>query len=220
MGVSRAAVLEGMGRILGQIHSVVVPAEKTLVSYTQGGAVELFRHTQEEFVRDIRSRGNSEFTILYEEELALFRDIEILPCGIIHGDPFMDNFLLDRDSLSVVGVVDFEDACVGPLIFDIGSAIAGSCFASTQEGRYELDWPSVEALMRGYGKHRRLTEIESQNIVRWIRIALLLNCAFRFLMYFGRSENSDAYRDLYEKLVYMRTDVVAKEQRISSLARQ
>lgn len=129
----------------------------------------------------------------------------------------MDNFLLDKESLEVVGVVDFEDACVGPLIFDLGSAIAGSCFIAELDGTYRLDFAAVHELLAGYMQMRKLTPIEQSSIMKWARIALLCNCTFRFLMYFGKSENSDAYRDLFDKIVYLRNNVAQIEEKMNSV---
>ena len=216
MGVSRTLVLDGMGRILGQIHSAEATSAN-LVSYTKGGAVELARHIANEFMDEIASRGNQEFNELYRSEQQLLTEPELFPIGLIHGDPFMDNFLLDKESLEVVGVVDFEDACVGPLIFDLGSAIAGSCFIAELDGTYRLDFAAVHELLAGYMQMRKLTPIEQSSIMKWARIALLCNCTFRFLMYFGKSENSDAYRDLFDKIVYLRNNVAQIEEKMNSV---
>ena len=193
VGVSEMKIiLSDLGQLLAEIHCIVPSPE--LPSFQQGGAVELARHSRGEFLTPIAQIGDPEFTKLYMNELPLFRDLDQFPVGIIHGDPFLDNVLVDKQTHKLAGLVDFEDACVGPVMFDIGSAIAGSCFTGSR-----LDFEKVQALVGGYVKHRKLSILEQQAIPKFVRIALVCNAAFRFLTYAGTA-NSDAFRDLADKL--------------------
>lgn len=58
------------------------------------------------------------------EKYNLIKDIDfnILPSGIIHSDIFPDNILID-DKDNIVGILDFNESCTGPFIFDIAIII-------------------------------------------------------------------------------------------------
>ena len=197
LGLSRSWILENIGEVLGRIHSVGVPDGVQIASYQQGGAVELSGHIRGDFLDSIRAKNVAEFSSMYEAELCEFHAMEGLPVGIIHGDPFLDNFLVDKETFDLRGIVDFEDACIGPLLFDLGSAIAGSCFVSESE----MDFNSLSSLLKGYQRSRQLTEPEQFFCSRAVRIALVCNCAFRFI-----THNGDAYVELLKKIIYMQSN--------------
>ena len=47
--------------------------------------------------------------------------------GLLHGDPFLDNIVVDQRGV-VAGIVDWEDAAQGPLIMDLACAAIGCCY--------------------------------------------------------------------------------------------
>lgn len=200
MGIPRSKVLYAVGIVLAQLHSVAVSENCAIESYHAGGAVELYKHQMGGFLDKIQSLGNAEFSEWYASELSSWPELftKNFHTGIVHGDPFMDNVMVYSDG-SLAGLVDFEDACIGPVVFDIGSAIAGSCFVNEEQ----IDWESVSALLQGYIQTRPLLSEEKQNLFDFIAVALLCNCAFRFITHHGGA-NSNAFRDLYEKLRYLR----------------
>jgi len=206
-GIPRKIVLGAMGKVLAQLHSVKIHAEYEIPSYKSGGAVDLFQHERGDFVEKIRKLGNAEFSKFYEQELIesfsiLSSNEHSLPQGILHGDPFIDNIMIsDTPTSELTGLVDFEDACRGPVIFDLASTIAGSCFLTDSE----IDWESVSVFFTEYQSIRPLTPTETSSIYLFIRVAIMCNCAFRFMMYCGKP-TSEAYRDLYLKLKYMRSE--------------
>jgi aminoglycoside phosphotransferase len=59
------------------------------------------------------------FYLLRYQELINDLTLEDLPVGILHGDPFLDNVHFIEETGAFNGFVDFEDSCVGPMIFDI-----------------------------------------------------------------------------------------------------
>src|SRR5262245_51832663 len=73
-----------------------------------------------------------------------------LPKGIIHGDLFPDNVKFKGNRLT--GVLDFEAACRGKLIYDLATAVNALCFV---EDRYRID--RFEALISGYESLRPLS---------------------------------------------------------------
>ena len=204
-GADRGRILDQLGCELARIHSLAVQTPERFLSYSDGGAVELFKHANREYVDQVSGLDNPEFTDLYIEELKLFPPMDLYPSGIIHGDPFLDNVMVDASTHELTALVDFEDACLGPVIFDIGSAIAGCCFTLEPGAGYSLDWHGIELLLRGYQAIRPLEKVEADSLTSVVRFALLCNCAFRFMMYHG-SPNADAYRDLFDKITYMRSN--------------
>jgi len=74
----------------------------------------------------------------------------ILPKGIIHGDLFPDNVKFKGNRLT--GVMDFEAACRGKLIYDLATAVNALCFL---DDRYRID--RFEALIAGYESLRPLS---------------------------------------------------------------
>ena len=73
-----------------------------------------------------------------------------LPKGIIHGDLFPDNVKFKGNRLT--GIMDFEAACRGKLIYDLATAVNALCFL---EDRYRID--RFEALISGYETLRPLS---------------------------------------------------------------
>ena len=63
----------------------------------------------------------------------LYRDLESLPTGVIHGDAYLDNTLYNSDTLRLEALVDWEDACEGPLVLDLAVAAMAACFTEENE---------------------------------------------------------------------------------------
>lgn len=209
MGADRGRIMEAIGKALGSIHNVTV--DNSLMSYKEGGAVDLIMHLNGQMLEAVRRKGDPEFTKMYQDEMKCFDVIKALPVGIIHGDPFMDNFLVNSQSFELTAIVDFEDACTGPVLFDLASAIAGSCFMeSSTQFEYELDFTLIDRLLWGYRQTRELTRVEVQALAMTVRIALLCNCTFRFL-----THSSNTYRDLFQKILYMGTNETSVSERLS-----
>lgn len=108
------------------------------------------------------------------------RDWQQLPAGIVHGDLFRDNALMEGATLT--GVIDFHHAARAPLLFDlavvandwcIGDAHAGEARDAAAQG--QLDETLVAALLGGYCTQRRLTDGET-----WFWPVLLSLAALRF----------------------------------------
>jgi aminoglycoside phosphotransferase (APT) family kinase protein len=211
-GVDRWRVMAELGTALSNLHRIPVPSPCSLMTYEQSGAVDLAKHARGDFVDAIAKKGNSEFAKLYANMIAsYFKNIGSSKLGIIHGDPFLDNVLLDKSTLRLAGLVDFEDACIGPVLFDIGSAIAGNCFDST----YRLDRESVSAFL---GAYRLSSDEELEYIPRFIRMALTCNTAFRFLTFYGTGNNDDTYLELKHKLDHMLQDADSIREYFRSLS--
>lgn len=85
-----------------------------------------------------------------------------IPKGIIHGDCFPDNTLYLGDKLNAI--VDFEEANVDNLLFDVGMTLNGFCFENN-----ELDYKLYKTFMVNYNAIRPLTHTEWEVIYYYIQ---------------------------------------------------
>lgn len=102
-----------------------------------------------------------------EEVVALKTELAELPRANLHADLFHDNVLFDGPHLS--GVIDFYNACSGPMLYDLAIAVNDWC--SHADGT--LDAPRAQALLAGYAALRRFTPAEAACWPRMLRIACL-----------------------------------------------
>ena len=151
--LSAIDVVRQLGRGLSRIHSI--PYDNTLAqrSYKDSGACDAHKHIQglykSQFLSThdiyIKTHPYVAFYLAHCDQMATDLNSD-LPICIIHGDPFMDNALLNEVSGELTGFVDFEDACTGPRLFDLVCCIVGNCFDSDNVLSLEL----VDSLLAGY----------------------------------------------------------------------
>lgn len=103
-----------------------------------------------------------------------------VPEGTIHGDLFVDNALFSSDRL--IGVLDFEMACSGPLIYDLAVALLEWGFP-----RGDLDRFCADALLRGYQENRPLSENEGRALPMMCRYIAIRYATTRFFDFEVRS---------------------------------
>ncbi|WP_137886072.1 homoserine kinase [Pseudomonas sp. 2FE] len=122
------------------------------------------------------SEGPSLALQLPEQELPLLRDalaeisalktqIQALPRANLHADVFRDNVLFDGTHLA--GLIDFYNACSGPMLYDLAIALNDWC--STADG--SLDAPRARALLGAYAALRPFTPAEAELWPALLRIA-------------------------------------------------
>jgi len=115
---------------------------------------------------------------LPEDHLPLLRDglaeiaelrakILALPKANLHADLFRDNVLFEGSHLT--GVIDFYNACSGPMLYDVAIAVNDWC--SHPNGK--IDLPRVEALLAAYSSLRRFTPAEAELWQPMLRIACM-----------------------------------------------
>jgi len=102
------------------------------------------------------------------------KDVEIhyqaifdLPRANLHADLFRDNVLFDGTTLA--GLIDFYNACSGPMLYDVAIAVNDWC--SNASG--ELDGPRARALLGAYAALRPFTPNEAQLWPVMLRVACL-----------------------------------------------
>lgn len=115
---------------------------------------------------------------LCDEQLPLLRDslhevaelkarILALPRANLHADLFIDNALFDGNHLS--GVIDFYNACSGPMLYDLAITLNDWCSLADQR----LDVPRAQALLGAYAALRPFTRAEAELWPAMLRIACL-----------------------------------------------
>ncbi|OGQ75311.1 MAG: hypothetical protein A3G40_12765 [Deltaproteobacteria bacterium RIFCSPLOWO2_12_FULL_57_22] len=127
-----------------------------------------------------------------------------LPKGIIHGDLFPDNAKFKGSRL--VGIIDFEAACRGKLIYDLATAVNALCYL---DGRYRID--RFEPLITGYESLRPLSLPEWDSFPNELRFSALRFTVTRIKDFFLRpmDENQRNYKDFkefFERLLILRRE--------------
>ena len=127
-----------------------------------------------------------------------------LPKGIIHGDLFPDNVKFKGNRL--VGVMDFEAACRGKLIYDLATAVNALCFVNA---RYQID--RFEPLISGYESLRPLSLPEWDSFPNELRFSALRFTVTRVKDFYLRKveENQRTYKDFkefYDRLLILRRE--------------
>ena len=124
------------------------------------------------------AEGPSQALKLDEQALPLLRDalaeiaelkprILALPRANLHADLFRDNVLFDGNHLA--GVIDFYNACCGPMLYDVAITLNDWC--STASG--SLDLSRARALLAAYASLRPFHPAEAERWPCMLRIACL-----------------------------------------------
>ena len=212
--VSVKTAFDGFGSSLGALHSIPVLPGDNLRTYEEGGACDVYKqmtksvlHTMEssEFTKDhpfvtkfYKSRRDALETTMLKAKSSL------LQIGVIHGDPFADNVMLDPITGQVVAWIDWEDATTGPLLFDVAVAIIGTCFPS---GSSTIDFERLQCLMAGYTRVRPLSSDELAMLLDFCRLSLLCNCSWRFVNFHVEHreivECRNRYKELEERIYFL-----------------
>ena len=180
-GPKGSALLRSVGGGLAALHSVPVDggAARRLRHCEGGsGACDVAKHMSGELLEKMRAsahtRAHPFLTGFYEAEVASLNEsmrASELPRGLLHGDPFLDNMLVAATTGELRGLVDLEDFCVGPLLFDVACCASASCFRP--DGA--LDLRRLRALLEGYAAVRPLTAGERRHFLSFMRLTMLCN---------------------------------------------
>lgn len=217
---SLLAMLDSIGENLGRLHGIPASPEDSLLNFRDGGCCYVGRHLRNMIRFQFSSHPEEfifrhPFVAFYSTRLPrLQEDLSRndLPVGVLHGDPFLDNVLVDCESGCFNAFVDFEDACIGPLLFDVACCLAGSCFVNDEA----LSEKQFAAVLQGYSRLRLLSATEAFLLPAFMRHALLCNASWRFLNFNvmnpgEREKNGRSYVELQTRIEYLeRPDVDAQ----------
>ena len=119
-----------------------------------------------------------------------------LPQGFIHGDLYYDNTLFKKGELQYV--LDFEQAGIGSLIFDIGISISGSCL----DEHKEIDLDLILNFLHGYEHIRPLEPIEKENLFAAIVLGLISISLWRIIRFNQKqitADRQESYKELLDR---------------------
>jgi len=184
--------LFALGKVQAELHEIPFP-ENIHEAFSMGFDLweKIFEHAD-------KKDFDSDFIEMLRREMAVLKPkiIVDLPQGILHGDLFPDNVLGSNGVIS--GVLDFEEVCLGPKVFDLVMSFVGFGW----EGSVPVGerW---SALLNGYESVRALTIDEKGALIDFHRYATLSIAAWRywkFVMVMPPSKNSDRYLEMVGRL--------------------
>ncbi|MCZ6625500.1 MAG: homoserine kinase [Deltaproteobacteria bacterium] len=194
--------LEALGRTLSDLHLIGRGYKKGIdnrFGFTK--IVTLYREVR----RQLPSHLKNIIRVLDDEVPYLENYLDNnLPKGIIHGDLFPDNVRFKRSRL--VGIVDFEAACRGKLIYDLATAVNALCYL---HDRFQID--RFEALITGYESLRPLSLPEWDSFPNELRFSALRFTVTRIKDFYLRKidENQSTYKDFkefFDRLLILRRE--------------
>jgi len=151
-----------VGAMLGQMHNASLSFGDTMPN-ARGAA---WRASAAQQVMRFLSADDA---ALLASEVALHANFPSaeLPHGVIHGDLFRDNVLMDGERVG--GLIDFYFACNDAFIYDLAITLNDWCMGSKQR----LDEPRAQAMLKAYQSVRPLTQAEIDIWPLALRVAAL-----------------------------------------------
>jgi homoserine kinase type II len=142
-----------VGELLGQLH--LATRDKVLERKTDRG-LDWMLQEGAILISHLEQAPGDLLKAALDEIERLKPAIMALPRANLHGDLFRDNALFEGTHLT--GVIDFYNACSGPMLYDLAIALNDWC--STAEGL--IDAPRARALLGAYAALRPFTAAEAE----------------------------------------------------------
>ncbi len=194
--------LEVLGHTLADLHLIGRGYKKGIDNrFGFNKIVSLYREVR----RQLPSHLKNIVRVLDDEASYLENYLDNnLPKGIIHGDLFPDNVKFKGSRL--VGIMDFEAACRGKLIYDLATAANALCYL---DGRYRIE--RFDALITGYESLRPLSLPEWDSFPNELRFSALRFTVTRIKDFYLRKvdENQRTYKDFkefFDRLLILRRE--------------
>jgi homoserine kinase type II len=161
-------VLEQAGHCMAILHGL------PLQDYISGE----HSYGLQEFPTVFEKAVDSEYELWLAEKYETFKKMidPGLPKGLIHGDLFYDNLLMQDGQFKTF--IDFEEACHYYRIFDIGMAIVGLC---SENGTINLS--RVDRFVTGYQEISPLKDAEKSLLKLFAEYAAVATSFWRFRQY-------------------------------------
>jgi homoserine kinase type II len=197
-----SAHLEAMGHSLANLHLIGKGYKKGIdnrFGFTK--IVAIYRDVR----KQLPSHLKNIIRVLDDETVYLENYLDNnLPKGIIHGDFFPDNVKFRGSRLA--GILDFEAACRGKLIYDLATAVNALCYL---DGRYRID--RFEPLIAGYESLRPLSLPEWDSFPNELRFSALRFTVTRIKDFYLRKieEEKRGYREFkefFDRLLILRRE--------------
>jgi len=159
------AQLHASGRALAQLHLAGADFDERRDNPT--GAAWLKEKVTEVQEKTTQRYGKDAAELLSDE---LAKQCSVahgsLPCGVIHGDLFVDNILFEGDRVS--GIIDFYYAHDAAYAMDIAIALNAQAVTLSDQDRLRMD-----AFLAGYESMRPLQAGEHEALPQLLRLSAL-----------------------------------------------
>jgi len=194
--------LETLGHALANLHLIGRGFKKGIDNrFGFPKIIAMYREVRKKLPSHLKNIGR----VLDDEASYLENYLDNnLPKGIIHGDLFSDNAKFKGSRL--VGIVDFEAACRGKLIYDLATAVNALCFT---EGRFRID--RFEAFLSGYEGLRPLSLPEWDSFPNELRFSAMRFTVTRLRDFYIRKMDEDKrlykdFKEFFERLLILRRE--------------
>ncbi len=194
--------LEALGRALADLHLVGRGYKKGIDNrFGFNKVVGMYREVR----KQLPSHLKNIIRVLDDEVSYLENYLDNnLPKGIMHGDLFPDNVKFKGARL--VGIVDFEAACRGKLIYDLATAVNALSYL---DGRYRID--RFEPLITGYESLRPLSLPEWDSFPNELRFSALRFTVTRIKDFYLRKVNESQriykdFKEFFDRLLILRRE--------------
>jgi homoserine kinase type II len=142
-----------IGELLAHMH--LATRERIIERKTDRG-LDWMLEEGSNFISHLDEAQGALLTTAVEEIRRLKGKIMALPRANLHADLFRDNTLFEGTHLT--GVIDFYNACSGPMLYDVAIAVNDWC--SFADG--SIDAPRARALLGAYAALRPFTAAEAE----------------------------------------------------------
>ena len=216
-----------VGTALGSLHALKRPTSRIRNDLGHDRYLETFIRLPQELeasVTQLLSSSPESHTVAFGHWLltdsrlpsarkALGR--QDLPRGLLHGDPYADNVVLQIVDGAVrrATLVDWEDVAVGPLAYDLASALVACAFNfHTKEDTAIFDKHVAKALIDNYAKCRpSFSKLEALALTD-LMLANVLACATYRWHHFNvvAPDSSPDAKASYEEMLAIASAIEAK----------
>jgi homoserine kinase type II len=151
-----------IGSLLGKLH--LATCDRVIERKTDRG-LDWMLEEGNNFLSHLGERERALLDKALKEIEAFKPQILALPRANLHGDLFRDNTMFEGTHLT--GVIDFYNACSGPMLYDLAIALNDWC--SDEDG--QLHAVHARALLGAYAALRPFTAAEAQLWPTMLRVA-------------------------------------------------
>jgi homoserine kinase type II len=130
-----------------------------------------------------------------------------LPKGLIHADIFADNLIFQNGNL--VAIIDYEEACIFPLIYDLAMALVGCCRIDNK-----LSIDLANSLFEGYVKHRDLQLAEVEALPYFVKYAASSTAAWRYWKQTMSASGSETQFNFIEMKLFVEDFSSGRDQEV------